>query len=889
MAQSGARLVDVGTTNRTRLADYRRAVDRRDVAARPEGPPDQLPDRRASPRTRRSPSWPRSARPSSSTSAPACSTPRARGWPGRTRRRGWPASRPPARRSPPAPPSSRSAATSCSAARRPGSSPGGADLVAALRPPSAGPGPAPGRPGARRPAGRSPSPTCAATSSTHVPFWRDGRRRRSPTLRGPGDGDRRTAAGAAPSSTPTRCPGAGSAPGATIPSAGVRLRRRPPRRRCAPTTRRSSPGPTTGATVLDLRTVDPADDAVVARGTRDAAGARHRHRRSRRPRQVDARAGAHRHRPRPLRRGEAPRPHHRPRLRPHRRRGEAISFVDVPGHVRFLRNMLAGVGGVDACLFVVAATEGWKPQTEEHLRILELLGVRHGVVALTKVDVLDDDELVELAALEVADQRGRHVPRRRADRARRRAARSRASTSSPARSTSSPGATPAARRPGPAPAVDRPGVRGEGQRHRRDRHAHRRHRRRRATTSSSSRGGREARVRGAPDARHGRRRDRARPPRRAQPDRRRPRRAGARRRRRPRPASGTRPRASTPRSHVLGVARPRRVPARRVPRLRRLRRAPGAAAGARPDVDRARRRRRSCGCTCPSPCRCCPATASCCARAAATRPSAAARCSTSPRSVPASRARTGPSRRPGRRRAGLGRRRRARAADGRAARADGRAVGRRPPTSRPTRRPIRRSGSTPPARSASTSPRSTTATGRVLATLDDVVVDGDDGPLGRRRPTRSPTTRRRRARRRRAWRPSRPTASSGPSCASWPARGVVVERDGLWWHADAVGGRRPPSPPTCSPQRPAGFTVGEFREAAGITRKYAAAAAGRARQPGDHPPPRRPPHRREAAPDRSRRPDRAGRDRTGSEPGRGSGRDAAAAARSSWLRPPQMP
>ena len=75
----------------------------------------------------------------------------------------------------------------------------------------------------------------------------------------------------------------------------------------------------------------------------------------------------------------------------------------MPGHVRFLRNMLAGVGGVDACLFVVAATEGWKPQSEEHLRILELVGVRHGVVALTKVDVLDDPDLVELAALEVAD------------------------------------------------------------------------------------------------------------------------------------------------------------------------------------------------------------------------------------------------------------------------------------------------------------------------------------------------------------------------------------------------------------------------------------------------------------------------------------------------------
>jgi selenocysteine-specific elongation factor len=55
--------------------------------------------------------------------------------------------------------------------------------------------------------------------------------------------------------------------------------------------------------------------------------------------------------------------------------GEEIGLVDVPGHVRFLRNMLAGVGGVDACLFVVAATEGWKPQSEEHLRILQTLDV----------------------------------------------------------------------------------------------------------------------------------------------------------------------------------------------------------------------------------------------------------------------------------------------------------------------------------------------------------------------------------------------------------------------------------------------------------------------------------------------------------------------------------
>src|ERR1700737_4121602 len=82
--------------------------------------------------------------------------------------------------------------------------------------------------------------------------------------------------------------------------------------------------------------------------------------------------------------------------------GRQLAFVDVPGHVRFIRNMLAGVGAVDACLFVVAATESWKPQSEEHLRILELLGIGHGVIALTKVGLVDD-EWRELAHMEVAD------------------------------------------------------------------------------------------------------------------------------------------------------------------------------------------------------------------------------------------------------------------------------------------------------------------------------------------------------------------------------------------------------------------------------------------------------------------------------------------------------
>ena len=83
--------------------------------------------------------------------------------------------------------------------------------------------------------------------------------------------------------------------------------------------------------------------------------------------------------------------------------GDEVSFVDVPGHVRFLRNMLAGVGGVDACVFVVAATEGWKPQSEEHLRILQMVGLQHGLVALTKVDAVDD-EWRELQAMDVLDR-----------------------------------------------------------------------------------------------------------------------------------------------------------------------------------------------------------------------------------------------------------------------------------------------------------------------------------------------------------------------------------------------------------------------------------------------------------------------------------------------------
>src|ERR671937_2826844 len=69
-----------------------------------------------------------------------------------------------------------------------------------------------------------------------------------------------------------------------------------------------------------------------------------------------------------------------------------IGFVDVPGHERFIRNMLAGVGPVRLVLFVVAAAEGWKPQSEEHLAIVDVLGARGGVVAVTKADLVEDAE-----------------------------------------------------------------------------------------------------------------------------------------------------------------------------------------------------------------------------------------------------------------------------------------------------------------------------------------------------------------------------------------------------------------------------------------------------------------------------------------------------------------
>ncbi|MDE2635950.1 MAG: selenocysteine-specific translation elongation factor [Chloroflexota bacterium] len=83
--------------------------------------------------------------------------------------------------------------------------------------------------------------------------------------------------------------------------------------------------------------------------------------------------------------------------------GETIGIVDVPGHRDFIENMLAGVGGIDAALLVIAADEGIMPQTREHLAILQLLDIRDIVIVVSKIDLIDDPEWTELVKLEIED------------------------------------------------------------------------------------------------------------------------------------------------------------------------------------------------------------------------------------------------------------------------------------------------------------------------------------------------------------------------------------------------------------------------------------------------------------------------------------------------------
>src|SRR5207248_6912307 len=82
--------------------------------------------------------------------------------------------------------------------------------------------------------------------------------------------------------------------------------------------------------------------------------------------------------------------------------GRRLSVIDVPGHERFVRNMVAGATGIDLFLLVIDAAEGARPQTHEHLAILRLLGIERGVVAVTKADAVDEETL-ELAVEEARE------------------------------------------------------------------------------------------------------------------------------------------------------------------------------------------------------------------------------------------------------------------------------------------------------------------------------------------------------------------------------------------------------------------------------------------------------------------------------------------------------
>jgi len=82
---------------------------------------------------------------------------------------------------------------------------------------------------------------------------------------------------------------------------------------------------------------------------------------------------------------------------------QSITIIDVPGHEKFIRNMVAGVSTVHIALMVIAVDDGIMPQTKEHLHILKLLGVKHGIIALTKTDIPDDKDWIDLVELEIQD------------------------------------------------------------------------------------------------------------------------------------------------------------------------------------------------------------------------------------------------------------------------------------------------------------------------------------------------------------------------------------------------------------------------------------------------------------------------------------------------------
>ena len=88
--------------------------------------------------------------------------------------------------------------------------------------------------------------------------------------------------------------------------------------------------------------------------------------------------------------------------------GAVLSFVDVPGHEKFIRNMLAGATGIDFVLLVIAADDGIMPQTIEHLAIADLLGIERGIVALSKIDLVSSARC-EQVAMNIREQLNGHV------------------------------------------------------------------------------------------------------------------------------------------------------------------------------------------------------------------------------------------------------------------------------------------------------------------------------------------------------------------------------------------------------------------------------------------------------------------------------------------------
>ena len=390
LARSGARLVEVGTTNRTRAADYERAVGAGDGAA-PARAPVELPRRRlhraAGARASSPPSRGATACRSSTTSAPGALVDAARRRAVRARVR-----------SPPAPTSSASPATSCSAGPQAGIVVGRAELVERLR---------------RHPlqrALRADKLTLAALEGTLRALPRPAGAREIPVLRMLRRAGRRgaRARGAARRARRRRRSrrrsarvGGGALPLAELPSfacaveeslaAPLRARRAAGRRRRP---RR--------AALLDCRTLADAEvDEVAAAVTRmpltvGTAG----HIDHGKTTLVEALTGKNTDRlPQERERGISIDLGYAPLELPD---GTQLSVVDVPGHERFVRTMVAGATGIDLFLLVIDANEGARPQTHEHLAILRLLGIERGVVALTKSDPVDDETL-ELARAEAEE------------------------------------------------------------------------------------------------------------------------------------------------------------------------------------------------------------------------------------------------------------------------------------------------------------------------------------------------------------------------------------------------------------------------------------------------------------------------------------------------------